>query len=84
MTLEEAFKQPRIDMSGNNQITVNKFMKNNILKSLKRNKDNVVVSSQDLVMSGLFANPNAILQFKKRKYGMVHIPSPSSLALAVN
>ena len=82
MGLDEAFAQPRIDVSGTEQVLVNSNLGKDIINSLK--KDNEVELAQDVVFSGLFACPNAVMHEGDNKYGMAYIPSPWGKAISTS
>ncbi|SVE64016.1 uncharacterized protein METZ01_LOCUS516870, partial [marine metagenome] len=74
MSLNDAFNQPRVDVSGTDQVLVNDSLSNDIIDSLKNNND--IYSTQDTVFSGLFSCPNAVMDIDGKKYGAAYIPSP--------
>ena len=79
MSLNDAFNQPRVDVSGTDQVLVNNSLSNDIIDSLKNKND--IFSTQDTVFSGLFACPNAVMDIEGRRYGAAYIPSPWAKAI---
>ena len=79
MSLNDAFNQPRVDVSGTDQVLVNDSLSNDIIDSLKNKND--IFSTQDTVFSGLFSCPNAVMDIDGIKYGVAYIPSPWAKAI---
>jgi len=83
MTLNDAFKIPRIDYSGENRILANEKLEQDIINNLNNYLQTVDVP--DSVFSHLFAAPNAVMSDSKgNKYGNAYIPSPWSMALSTD
>ena len=81
MDLNNAFRTPRIDYSGENRILANESLKQDIINKLNNYKKTVKVP--DSVFSHLFAAPNAVMSdFKGNKYGNAYIQSPWSSTLS--
>jgi len=81
MDLEAAFHQPRIDVSGGPDVTVDPRLRGPVLDALAARHP--VVVEMNGVMPIAYAEPNGVMQAKDgRQWGAIHVPAPWSKALA--
>ncbi len=80
MSLEEAFHQPRIDVSGNGEVTADKLLGAEIQQALAREMPTSAV--RRTVFPYAFACPAAVLRDGRRNMGCTEIMSPWGDAVA--
>lgn len=81
MDLDAAFHQPRIDVSGGPDVTVDPRLKGTVMDALAA-KHPVVVEMNG-VMPIAYAEPNAVMHGKDgAQSGAIHVPAPWSKAVA--
>src|SRR5262249_9031658 len=82
MTLEEAFHQQRIDMSGNGRVTADRTLPQPVLDALASAFPTTTTPRVGYPYA--FANPSAVLRDGEQNMGCTEIMSPWSDAVAEN
>ncbi len=80
MTLEQAFHQPRIDVSGGSQLTADQALGPDILAALAQVMP--VVTARRMVFPYLFACPAGVMRVGGRNMGCTEVMSPWGDAVA--